>query len=100
MHPTVAILHCEAQHRLQPALQMVILACAATPEICCRLHWVEGLTVSAAIVGAALGSALGGLLSDRIGRKLALLAADCLFTTGALCMAFATSATALISGEP
>ena len=56
--------------------------------------------MSAAIVGAALGSALGGLLSDRIGRKLALLAGDGLFTMGALCMAFATSATVLISGNP
>ncbi len=56
--------------------------------------------MSAAIVGAAVGSALGGLLSDSIGRKLALLAGDGLFTAGALCMATATSAAVLISGKP
>ncbi|EFN54539.1 hypothetical protein CHLNCDRAFT_8066, partial [Chlorella variabilis] len=51
-------------------------------------HWQE-LIVSAAIVGAGVGSVAGGWLADRVGRKAALLLADVLFTAGALAMAAA-----------
>ena len=54
--------------------------------------------MSAAVVGAALGSAVGGMLSDRVGRKRALLAGDALFAAGALLMGLAQSAAALIAG--
>lgn len=55
--------------------------------------------MSSAIVAAALGSASGGLLSDRIGRKHALLAADVLFTAGAAAMAAAGGVATLVAGR-
>jgi SP family myo-inositol transporter-like MFS transporter 13 len=54
--------------------------------------------VSAAIVAAGAGSALGGALSDWAGRKRALLLADALFTLGALCMGAAWDASLLVLG--
>ena len=55
--------------------------------------------MSAAVVGAAVGSALGGIWSDRCGRKFSLKAADVFFAVGALVMALASDATMLILGE-
>ena len=54
--------------------------------------------MSAAVVAAAVGSAMGGALSDAIGRKRALLAGDGLFAAGAIAMAAAPSVSALILG--
>ena len=54
--------------------------------------------MSAAVIGAAVGSAAGGLLSDRVGRKRTLLAGDALFAAGALLMGLAQSAAMLITG--
>ena len=62
------------------SLAFICAACAL------RLSWVQGCIVSAAIVAAALGAALGGRLSDRYGRKRALLGADVLFAVGAAAM--------------
>ena len=39
----------------------------------CRLNWLQGVIVSAAVAGAAVGAAGGGWISDVIGRKVALL---------------------------
>lgn len=64
-----------------------------------RLVWVQELIVSAAVLGAALGSAIGGWFSDNVGRKKALLLGDVLFAVGALLMAAAHSPSALITGE-
>ena len=61
--------------------------------------WVQELIVSAAVLGAGVGSAVGGWLSDTVGRKKALLLGDGLFAAGALFMAAAPSASALITGE-
>ena len=55
--------------------------------------------MSAAVVGAAVGSALGGYWSDRCGRKFSLKAADVFFAVGALVMALASNATVLILGK-
>ena len=55
--------------------------------------------MSAAVAGAAVGSALGGFWSDKRGRKSSLKAADIFFATGALVMALASEATMLILGE-
>eukprot|EP00208_Stichococcus_sp_RCC1054_P003220 CAMPEP_0206138136 /NCGR_PEP_ID=MMETSP1473-20131121/3104_1 /ASSEMBLY_ACC=CAM_ASM_001109 /TAXON_ID=1461547 /ORGANISM="Stichococcus sp, Strain RCC1054" /LENGTH=211 /DNA_ID=CAMNT_0053531475 /DNA_START=157 /DNA_END=791 /DNA_ORIENTATION=- len=44
-----------------------------------RLQWVQGAVVSSAVAAAAGGSAAGGALSDAVGRRAALLAADALF---------------------
>lgn len=54
--------------------------------------------MSAAVAGAAGGSALGGLLSDLVGRKKALLAGDVLFAAGALLMAAAPDVPVIIAG--
>eukprot|EP00803_Ostreobium_quekettii_P002079 evm.model.scf_1192EXC.3 EVM.evm.TU.scf_1192EXC.3 scf_1192EXC:17122-23279(+) len=56
------------------------------------------LIVSIAIVGAGIGSALGGWLSDRIGRKKALLLGDLHFIVGALAMGGAQNVSSLIVG--
>ena len=66
----------------------------------CRLVWIQEIIVSAAVLGAAFGSAVGGWLSDKVGRKKALLLGDVLFTLGALSMAAAHSPNALITGQP
>lgn len=51
------------------------------------------------MIGAGFGSAIGGWLSDKLGRKKALLLGDVLFTVGALSMAAARSPNALITGQ-
>ncbi len=63
-----------------------------------RLSWIQGIIVSAAVAGAAGGSALGGALSDFLGRKKALMAGDVLFTVGALLMAAAPDVSVIIAG--
>ncbi|GAB4816004.1 hypothetical protein N2152v2_003050 [Parachlorella kessleri] len=64
-----------------------------------RLAWLQEVIVSAAIVAAGVGSALGGALSDVAGRKRALLLADVLFTLGALGMGLAWDVGVLIAGR-
>ena len=55
--------------------------------------------MSAAVLGAGVGSAIGGWFSDKVGRKKALLVGDVLFTLGALLMAAAGSPNSLIAGQ-
>ena len=62
------------------------------------LAWIQEVIVSAAVVGAGVGSAAGGALSDRLGRKRALAAADLLFVAGAALMAAAHGPGSLIAG--
>ena len=64
------------------------------------LNWIQGVVVSAAVVGAAVGSAAGGALGDALGRKRALLASDALFAAGALAMALAPGVRVLVAGAP
>jgi len=56
--------------------------------------------VSAAVVGAAVGAAGGGVASDRLGRRPVLLAADALFAAGAALMAAAPNVATLVAGAP
>lgn len=70
--------------------RLLALACTHTPP---------QLIVSAAIVGAGVGSVAGGWLADRVGRKAALLLADVLFTAGALAMAAAQDQYWLLAGK-
>ncbi|KAA6422553.1 MAG: putative inositol transporter 2-like [Trebouxia sp. A1-2] len=65
-----------------------------------RLVWIQEVIVSAAVLGAGVGSAIGGWFSDQVGRKKALLVGDVLFTLGALLMAAAGSPNALIAAVP
>lgn len=51
------------------------------------------------MIGAGFGSAIGGWLSDKLGRKKALLLGDVLFALGALSMAAANSPSTLITGQ-
>lgn len=55
--------------------------------------------VSMAIAGAIIGAAFGGWLSDKFGRKPAILVADVLFFIGALLMAVAPKPSVLIVGR-
>lgn len=64
-----------------------------------RLVWIQEVIVSAAVLGAGVGSAIGGWFSDKVGRKKALLVGDVLFTLGALLMAAAGSPNSLIAGR-
>ena len=54
--------------------------------------------MASAIVAAGGASVGGGWLADRLGRRAALLAADALFTAGALAMAAAPDTYWLIAG--
>ncbi len=65
----------------------------------CRLVWIQEVIVSAAVLGAGVGSVIGGWFSDKVGRKKALLVGDVLFTLGALLMAAAGSPNSLIAGQ-
>ncbi|KAL9145990.1 hypothetical protein ABFS82_13G081500 [Erythranthe guttata] len=55
--------------------------------------------VSMAVAGAIIGSAIGGWLNDRYGRRTAILVADFLFFIGAVLMASAPNPSVLISGR-
>lgn len=53
------------------------------------------MAVAAAIVGAAVG----GWMTDKVGRKRSIMVADVLFTVGALVMALAPSPWVIILGR-
>ncbi|RHY25159.1 hypothetical protein DYB32_008489 [Aphanomyces invadans] len=55
--------------------------------------------VSAAILGAIVGAAAGGVGNDVVGRKPMILLASALFTAGAISMGLAGSVTALVVGR-
>ncbi|KAG9439730.1 hypothetical protein H6P81_019895 [Aristolochia fimbriata] len=55
--------------------------------------------VSMAVAGAIIGAAVGGVMNDRIGRKLSILIADFLFFLGAVVMAAAVNPGMLIVGR-
>jgi MFS family permease len=55
--------------------------------------------VSLAILGAAVGSLIGGPFSDYYGRKPTIILADVLFTIGAIVMGTAPSIAILIVGR-
>ena len=64
-----------------------------------RIAWAQETIVSAALVTAGVGSALGGLLADNLGRKKALLISDGLFVIGSTLMAGASSLWMLVVGR-
>ncbi|XP_058098268.1 probable inositol transporter 2 [Magnolia sinica] len=55
--------------------------------------------VSMAVAGAIIGAAIGGWMSDRLGRRTTILVADFLFLIGAIVMAAAPNPAMLIVGR-
>ena len=52
-----------------------------------------------ALFGAAIGSLIGGSISDKYGRKPTIIISDILFMIGAVVMAFAPDVLVLMSGR-
>ena len=57
------------------------------------------MVVSVAIIGAAIGSFLGGPAADKFGRKPTIIISDVMFTVGAVVMGFSQSLVVLIIGR-
>ena len=57
------------------------------------------LIVSMTILGAAIGSLIGGPMADKLGRRPTIFVADVLFTAGCMVMAFSPSVNILILGR-
>ena len=58
--------------------------------------WQNGVVVSAALIGAVLGSLLSGWFADRFGRKHMLMVAALIFIVGTLCSSYAMNTHQLI----
>ena len=60
---------------------------------------MQGIVVAIALLGAALGAAAAGYLSDRIGRRRVILGAGLLFVAGAVISAAANNLITLLVGR-
>lgn len=65
----------------------------------CLSSFQEGLVVSLLLLGAAIGSILGGFFADRLGRKKALFIAGLLFVIGSIFLIFAKNVEMLSLGR-
>src|SRR2546423_968985 len=61
--------------------------------------FVKGAIVAALLLGAMIGAACAGRLSDRLGRKKLIIAAAVVFTGGAILAALAPSVEVLIAAR-
>ncbi|CAI0374378.1 unnamed protein product [Linum tenue] len=61
--------------------------------------WLQETIVSMAVAGAIVGAALGGFLSDSLGRKKSILGADIVFFVGAIVMAAAPNPWVIVIGR-
>jgi sugar porter (SP) family MFS transporter len=61
--------------------------------------FLQGAVVGALLLGAALGSAVAGRISDAVGRKRLIVAAGVIFTAGALLAALAPNVGVLIAAR-
>lgn len=64
-----------------------------------RKTWLQGNIVSVAIGGAIVGAAIGGMMTEKMGRKKSILFADVLFMIGAIVMAVAPNPWVIIVGR-
>ena len=60
---------------------------------------LQGVVVAIALAGAAIGAAMAGYLSDRMGRRRVILTAGLLFIAGAIVSAIAQEVTILLIGQ-
>ncbi len=60
---------------------------------------MQGVVVAIALAGAAVGASMAGQISDRVGRRRAILGAGLLFIAGALISALAQTVVALLIGR-
>jgi MFS family permease len=60
---------------------------------------LQGVVVAIALAGAAIGAAVAGQLSDRVGRRRVILGAGLLFIAGALISAVAQGVSILLIGR-
>jgi MFS family permease len=60
---------------------------------------MQGVATAAVLLGATLGAAGAGIISDRFGRRRVILAVALLFVLGALGSAFAPSLVVLLAGR-
>ncbi|KAK6149660.1 hypothetical protein DH2020_017185 [Rehmannia glutinosa] len=61
--------------------------------------WLQETIVSMAVAGAIVGAGLGGLISDKYGRRISILLADILFFIGAIVMAASVAPWMIILGR-
>lgn len=59
----------------------------------------ESTIVSMAVAGAIAGTAIGGWLNDRVGRRMSIIIADFFFFIGAITMALAPAPWVIIIGR-
>jgi MFS family permease len=60
---------------------------------------MQGIVVAIVLAGAAIGAAIAGTLSDRLGRRRIILAAAVLFVLGAVLSALSAGVTGLLGGR-
>ncbi len=60
---------------------------------------MQGVVVAIALAGAAVGAAVAGYISDRVGRRPVILGAGLLFIAGAVVSAIAQDVTVLMAGR-
>src|SRR6516165_8285783 len=60
---------------------------------------LQGIVVAIALLGAAIGAAAAGYLSDRIGRRRVILGAGLLFVAGAVISAVVSGVSILLLGR-
>ncbi|CAN1175058.1 Inositol transporter 4 [Linum perenne] len=61
--------------------------------------WLQETIVSMAVAGAIVGAAVGGFISDSLGRKKSILGADFVFFAGAIVMAAAPAPWVIVVGR-
>ncbi|PNX58402.1 inositol transporter 1-like protein, partial [Trifolium pratense] len=64
-----------------------------------KSNFIQELIVGMALLGAIFGAAIGGVINDALGRKIATITADINFIVGSLIMAAAPNPYVIIAGR-